>query len=184
MSTGQQLLTAREFEQMAFERPTELVQGEIKELEMPGRPHGVVCAAITILLGIWNRSAAWGKIFTNDSFVQTTRGPDSVRGPDVAFMRTDRLPDGRVTPESVEIPPDLVIEVLSPSDRWSEVYDKIEEYLSAGVCEVWIIDFEKRVLSIHQASLPPVRLRESDTLERPQLLPGFSCRIAELFTDL
>jgi Uma2 family endonuclease len=184
MSTGHQLLTAREFEQLTFERPTELVRGEIVEQEMPTSQHGAICIAIAAILYNWSRAGKHGVVFGNDSHVLVEQDPDTVRGPDVAFIRRDRLPHSKLPPGTLEIAPDLVVEVLSPSDRWSQVESKIEEYLSAGVREVWIIDPELRTVSIQQPEQPSIRLRESDAIERQQLLPGFRCPIAELFADI
>lgn len=184
MSIGNQLLTFREFEQMTFERPTELVRGEIVEYDMPTSQHGAVCIAISALLYVWAKAGNHGVVFGNDSHVLVDRDPDSVRGPDAAFIRRERLPDGKLPPGTLEISPDLVIEVVSPSDRWSDIFDKIGEYLAAGVSEVWIIDPAKRSLSIHQPNHPVLRFGESDTLAHRELLPGFTCPVAELFADI
>jgi Uma2 family endonuclease len=170
MSTGHQLLTSREFEQLTFERPTELVRGEIVEQAMPTSQHGSVCIAVAALLYFWAKAGRHGPVFGNDSHMLVEQDPDTVRGPDVAFIRRDRLPQGKLPPGTLEIPPDLVVEVLSPSDRWSDVFDKIEEFLTCGVREVWVIDPEKRSMSIHQAGHSPLRIVESETLTRPDLL--------------
>lgn len=184
MSVGNQLLTFREFEQMTFDRPTELVRGELVEYDMPTSQHGAVCIAIAALLYVWAKAGNRGVVFGNDSHVLVDRDPDSVRGPDVAFICRDRLPNGKLPPGTLEISPDLVIEVVSPSDRWSDIFEKIGEYLAAGVREVWVIDPEKRSLSIHQQDAPNFRLTESDTLTQRDVLPGFSCSVAELFADI
>lgn len=184
MSIAQQSITASEFEQLSFERPTELIRGEIVECEMPTTRHGSVCLAIGALLWIWSRSTKLGTTFSNDSHVLTERDPDTVRGPDCAFIRYDRLPGGKLPTGVLTIPVDLAIEVLSPSDRWTEVMEKVLEYLKSGVSEVWVVDPDKRTVAIHRADQTPVYLTESDTLTRPELLPGFSCQVAEFFADL
>lgn len=184
MSIAQQTISATEFEQMTFERPTELIRGDIVECEMPTFQHGSVVAWITILLGIWNKTHKLGSIGTNDSHVLTERDPDTVRGPDCAFIRFDRLPGGKLPVGVLTIPVDLAVEVLSPSDRWTEVMETVLEYLKSGVVQVWVVDPEKRTVAIHRADQTPVYLSETDSLTRPELLPGFTCQVAEFFADL
>lgn len=184
MSIGQQLLTVREFDQMTFDRPTELVRGEVVELTQLTAAHGAVCASVVFFLWDWSRRGEQGVVLSSFTPVLVERDPDTVRGPDVAFIRRERLADGKVPSGTLIIAPDLTVEVLCPADRWSDVFDKIQEYLAAGVWEVWIVDPAKRSLSIHVAERSPIRLTESETLTRPELLPGFSCRVSELFADL
>ncbi len=184
MSVAQGLLTYRQFELLDFDRPAELVRGEIVEQEMPGSHHGSVCAAIVILLGIWNRSTRLGSILSNDSFLLVERNPDTVRGPDCGFIRWDRLPLGKLPQGTLQTPLDLAVEVISPSDNLGDVAQKVTEYLVAGVREVWVVDPESRTVDIHSVNQPTVRLTEADTLTRPDLLPGFSCVVAEFFADI
>jgi len=184
MSIAQQTITALEFEELTFERPTELVRGEIVELPGTFMRHGVVCASIIGILGLWVRDSGWGRGMCNSPPILTERDPDSVRGPDCAFIRFDRLPGGKLPAGVLTIPVDLAIEVLSPSDRWTDVMEKVLEYLKSDVSEVWVVDPEKRTIAIHRADQTPVYLAESETLTRPDLLPGFACQVAEFFADL
>lgn len=184
MSVADKLLSYREFEKLTFERPTELVRGEIVEQEMPDSRHGSVCAAVAAFLLLWARRSRIGFVFSNDSHVLTERDPDTVRGPDCAFIRADRLPDNQLPERTLLVPVDLAVEVLSPSNRWTNMLDKVLEYLRSGVREVWVVDPEKRTQDIHQADQSPIHLTESDTVTRPDLLPGFSCPMAEFFADI
>ncbi len=184
MSIAHQPVTWRQFERMKFEHPTELVRGEISEQEMPTSQHGSVCLAIGSELRSWARSGGYGAAFSNDSHVLTERDPDTVRGPDCAFIRRERLPDGKLPAGVLEIPVDLAVEVLSPTDRWTDVLDKVLEYLRSGVREVWVIDPQRRSVAVHLPDQSPMHFAESETLTRPELLPGFACPVAELFADL
>ncbi len=183
MSVGQALVTAEEFKQIAIDRDglVELVRGEVIEMSRPGAHHGLVCAEISRLLGSWAKPKRLGRVLTNDAGVQTERDPDSVRGPDVTFIRMERLVDGQVPTGWVEIPPDLCVEVLSPTDRWSEVVKKISEYFHLGIPEVWVLDPVRHEVQIHlDTNGTPRTLRDGDTLASEQL-PGFECAVSELF---
>jgi Uma2 family endonuclease len=184
MSIAQQLITAEQFAEMEFDRPTELVRGEIVECEMPYSKHGLVCAAIVFLLYSWNRKHNLGLVISHDSWIQTERDPDSVRGPDVFYVRRDKVPEAAVLDKILDFPVDLVVEVLSPSNRPKPVRDKVEEYIASGTTEVWVVDPDKRTVDTHQANRSPEHFTAADTLTRPELLPGFSCPVAEFFADI
>src|SRR5207248_1549779 len=88
-----------------------------------------------------------GHVLSNDSCIVTERNPDTVRGADVAFYSYERVPRGPIPPGLLSVPPDLVFEVLSPNDRWSDVHVKVAEYLHAGVQAVCVLDDSTR--SVH-----------------------------------
>lgn len=184
MSIAHQPVTWRQFETMVFDRPTELVHGALVEQAMPTTQHGSVCLAVGTELRKWARASGTGSAFSNDSHVLTEHDPDTVRGPDCGFVRRERLPEGKLPPGVLRIPVDLAVEVLSPSDRWADVLDKVLEYLRSGVREVWVLDPERRTLAIHQSDESAISLTEDDVLTRPNLLPGFSCPVAEFFSEL
>lgn len=183
MSVGQALVTAEKFKEIVAERdaPLELIRGEVVEMTRPGVRHGGICAAVATALLNWARPEQKGRVVSNDSGIQTERDPDSVRGPDVFFIRMDRLPDGNYPEGWLEIPPDLCVEVLSPNDRWSEVIEKINEYFQLGVPEVWVLDPATHEIQIHLDSQRlPTTLHDGDTLTSERL-PGFECAVSELF---
>ncbi len=184
MSIAHRYITVTEFEEMTFDRPTELVCGELAEQPMPTSQHGAICVAISVFLWLWAKQSQRGSVFSNDSHVLTERDPDSVRGPDCAYISREKLPDGKLPAGVLRIPVDLAIEVLSRSDRWTDVLDKIQEYLRSGITEVWVIDPEQRSVAVHRAEAAPLHFDGDDELTRPELLPGFSCRVSELFADL
>jgi Uma2 family endonuclease len=107
--------------------------------------------------------------------------PRHARKPDVSFIRRDRLPDGWLADGFFTIAPDLAVEVLSPNDLAYEVDEKIREYLDAGVNLVWIINPEQRLVTVHRADGTVAKLKETGTLDGEQVIPGFSCRVGELF---
>jgi Uma2 family endonuclease len=120
-----------------------------------------------------------GWVTSNDTGVILERAPDTVRGPDVAFWSITRQP---TIPEGYfEIPPDLAVEVLSPDDRRKDVRAKIKEYLFYGVKLVWLVDPETRIVTVYRESPRGVELDEDDLLDCGEILPGFTCKVSDLF---
>src|SRR6266566_3179000 len=104
------------------------------------------------------------------------RGPDTVRAPDIAFVRRDRLPDP-VTQGFPDLAPDLVVEVLSPDDRPGEV---LADWLSAGTRLVWTVDLERRVARIYRHDGSETVVTAEGALEGEDVLPGFSCSLVSI----
>lgn len=161
----------------------ELDRGEIIELPPPKKPHGIVCGNVARLLGNFAVSTKSGYVTTNDAGYITERGPDSVRGPDVAYWNDSETVDV-ANPQYTETPPVVAVEVLSPDDRINRVNRKIGEYLNSGVQEVWIIDPASRDIAIHCRGAAPQFLSEDDGLEGGTGLMGFKCRVSEIFHSL
>lgn len=176
------LLTAAEFAALDIDAPVELVRGEVIEMPRPNSWHGVVCANVAYQLNRWADETGSCCVLSNDPGVITERNPDTVRGPDVCYIRSERLPRGM--PEGfLPFSPDLVVEVLSPSERWQDVIAKIDEYFTAGTQEVWVVDPALRQLQQHRTVPPPVVSRNDDLVTSP-LLPGFSVPVSALFRGL
>lgn len=180
MSIAEKLVTAEEFEEMVDDRRTELVRGRIIELTPPMPKHGRIVFAIARIVGRFIEDHDLGRWF-GEAGVITERDPDSVRAPDAAFISYARLPrdadDGRYSPVS----PDIAFEVISPSDRWVDVLDKVAEYLRAGTLVVCVVVPSMRTVQLHRADGDPVTLNESDTFELQDILPGFRCHVADFF---
>ena len=180
MSTAQTLITVEEFWEMDFDGPVELVRGEIVEMPRPNTWHGYCCNKAGHYLQVWNDDDRYGFIISNDSGVLTERDPDTLRGPDVYFIRRERLPQGTLPEKWIEVAPDLAVEVLSPTDSWRDLWDKVHEYFALGVREVWVIDPRKRKLHVMRADDEPRILEDGETLESDDVLPGFSCEVSRL----
>ena len=177
------LLTAEQFAEMEFDVPVELVRGEVVELTRPEPPHGNVCFRVAFHLGQWALPRKAGEITTNDSGVITERDPDTVRGPDVAFYAASAIPSGKFNRKSRSLVPTLCVEVLSPSNRWSEIRTKIKEYLVRGVEEVWIVDCERRTVEVFRSDLPPVEF-EQDAQLVSRALSEFTAPVSEFFAGI
>ncbi len=175
------LMTAEEFVRRYHNHHAELVKGVVKDLPMPFPKHGKHCATIARLIGNHAADNDLGHVMTNDSFVKTRANPDTVRGPDVCYFSHERLPRGDVPEGLLPVLPDLVVEVRSPSDTWSEIFIKIGEYLGAGVRAVIVLDAATNSASVYRAEELQQTFHNSDELVVPEVLPGFAVTVTRLF---
>jgi len=178
----QKLITAEEFARMPDPpdgSQQELVRGVIITMPPPGGRHGACCSRINRRLGNFVEDNNRGTVFANDTGFVTERDPDSVRGPDVAFWSREKLPE---VPEGyIEVAPDLVVEVVSPSDHYARIQRKINEYLEKGVRLIWVVDPEDRSTAVFRDGQKSKVLSENEMLIGEDVLPGFTCRVADLF---
>ena len=175
----------------------ELVEGEIvfaadwlagRELSwrerMPGRRHGEVAGEISFVLTGFVRANDLGRMFCNDTYVKIEERPDgrdTLRGSDVDFYSYDRLPgDAEVPDDYLELAPELVFEVRSPTDRIGPIRRKAAEYLSAGVLLVVWVEPQRARLRLFDAA-GERELPADATFECPDILPGFAVPVAALF---
>lgn len=111
------------------------------------------------------------------------RDPDMVRRPDASFIRAGRLPAGRPFEGFCTVTPDLVVEVVSPNETFYTIDGKVRDYLAAGVPLIWVVNPDIRTVSIFRADGSAARVIATGTLSGEDVLPGFTCRVAELFPD-
>ena len=185
VETTTRLMTAEEFLDWV-QRPEnddrlfELVRGEVIEFPVPLKIHGVVCANVCGLLGNFVFDRGKGYLTNNNAGVILARDPDTVRGPDIAYYE-DANTFAELQPGWGEVPPRLAVEVLSPSDRFTTITEKVNDYLNAGVELVWLIEPELRSVTICRAGRQAQVLKEADELTGEEVLPGFHCRVGDLF---
>lgn len=158
----------------------ELVAGQVIREPMPGFVHGATEVRISRRVAEHAERHGLGEVVTEAGFV-LQRNPDTVRGPDVAFVSAARLDAWRDRGPYVEGAPDLAVEVRSPSNTRREMQKKVEEYLAAGGREVWVVDPDARRITVHRPGEPPHELGPDDTLDGGDLLPGLTVPVAELF---
>jgi Uma2 family endonuclease len=159
----------------------ELVAGELRVMSPSGWRHGQIVSNLHSLLGPHIRANRLGRGFGAETGFRLARDPDTVRAPDFAFISSSRLPSTAPTEAFWPGPPDLAVEVLSPSDRTGEVDEKIEAWLDAGCRSVWIIDPGLETVTIYASRTEVTVLTVGDTLQGDPVVPGFSCRVDELF---
>ncbi len=159
----------------------ELIRGVLCETMATGVRHGQVVMNLGGELRSFIKPRRLGRLVGSDAGVLLDRDPDTVREPDIAFISAEKLPLDVDVPGYYEGAPDLVVEVVSPSDgRW-EVYDKARMWLSYGVRLVWVVDPETRTIEVHRLNAPMLRLAEDDRLDGGEALPGFSCPVRAVF---
>ena len=177
------LLTAEEFALLPSPEDgaqQELVNGVVVTMPPPSTYHGLCCNEIVYHLNVHIRPQKLGHVAINDGGVLLSRKPDTVRGPDIAYWSRERMPE---PPRKgyAEIVPDLVVEVLSPSDVFLQSLRKVQQYFRAGVREVWLAVPEDRSVAVCRPGQEQVILSNGDTLTGGEVLPGFSCAVADLF---
>ena len=143
--------------------------------------HGQVSGELIILLGSYVKQHRLGRVIGTDSGFVTARNPDTVRAPDVAFYRAERIPPIEQQDKFPDVPPDLVFEVRSPSDRWVEMVRKALEYLSSGVVAVVLLDPDAESAHVYRADQAPRILGPDDVLTFPDLLGDFALRVGAIF---
>lgn len=165
----------------------ELVEGVLVRMTPPGGEHGVITFEIGAALGAFVKARKLGQVLTGEpGFLVSRIGePDTVLAPDVAFVRTDRLP-ARGTPERQgywRLAPDLVVEVASPSQRKNEMAAKALAWLAAGAQLVWVVWPEARQADawLPGADRPARTYGGNDTLDGGAVLPDFRLALDALF---
>ncbi len=157
----------------------ELVNGQLVEKSMSGLSSWVGGETLR-RVGNFVLEHQLGWVFGSDCGFQCfADAPKKVRKPDVAFVAKSKLPHGP-SDGHMRVPPDLAVEVVSPTDWWSELDAKVEEYLAAGVRSVWVVSPRTRIVHVYRAGNQVLRLREQDELTEPDILPGFHCRVGDL----
>ncbi len=174
------LLTATDVERLSPPgKQVELVRGRLIVREPPGTRHGAIAANLTCLLGEFVRRHHLGVVFAQDTGFKIASDPDTVRAPDVAFVareRADRIPSRGYA----ALAPDLLAEILSPDDPPAEVLAKVADWLAAGTKLLWVVDPERSEVRVYRRDGSLVVLRESDSLEGEDVLPGFSCPVRQV----
>ncbi len=158
----------------------ELVDGELRTMTPSAGEHGVIASRLDRRVATWVETQHLGLVFGAETGFRIRTDPDTVRAPDLAFIRGERISDPSVLQSYVPIVPDLVAEVISPNDRYTEVDAKVAEWLDAGVELVWVINPRRRTVAVHSPGGILLRT-EADELTGGTVLPGFACRVAELF---
>lgn len=181
-SVQEKLLTIEEFARLPDDgRPKELVRGRVVEMNQPKARHGQVCATIVWLYGGYARENDVGHIVSNDTGVIVERGPDTVRGADVAFYSYSQVPKGPLPAEYLAVSPAVVFEVLSPDDRWPKVWGKVSEYLEAGVAVVCVVDPQKEVVRVYRPDGSTESLGGHDQLTLAEFAAEFQVPVDRFF---
>ncbi len=159
----------------------ELLRGELIPMPPSGQEHSNISVNLVVPLGAFVKAHRLGKITGADGGYLLHQNPDSVRAPDIGFVQTSRLLQGKATKKYFDGAPDLAVEVISPNDVYDTVDEKVREFLDAGTRLVWVINPRRQTVTIFRADNTITALRDNDSLSGEDVLPGFSILIAELF---
>ena len=174
------LMTADELLALPIpDKQVELVRGQLVVREPPGYQHGRVAHRIAVRISDFARAHDLGVVVAAETGFKLFAKPDTVRAADAAFVARDRAP----APEPsgyLTIAPDLVVEVLSPRDRAGDVQSKVSDWLTAGTRLVWVIDPVRRRGIVYRADATVGLLTEHEALDGEDVLPAFSCPLAEI----
>ncbi len=158
----------------------ELVRGRLIVSEPPGARHGSVANELAFLITNHVRANSLGRVYAAETGFWIEVDPDTVRAPDVAFVSNARLPED--DPDGyARCVPDLVVEVLSPSDRAGKVGEKVRDWLAAGVRLVWVVDPRKQSVRVYREDGSETMITGDHTLDAKPVLPGFECGVDEVF---
>ena len=175
-------LTVDEFFKLhGHESNVELVRGQVVRYPMAGIRHGVVNVNAAIVIGGFVRAGKLGRVMSNDTLIRITE--ETARGADVCYVSYARLPPGRSPDGMLEIPPDLVVEVRSPSNLWTHLFGKVREYLHIGVPVVVILDPPTESASVYRSGTRQEIFEKDQTLTIPDVLPGFAVPVARFFEE-
>ena len=176
-----QPITPEQLAVMPNRKDYELVSGQLVERNM-GNKASWVAFQLAMLLYDFVQKHKLGWVFCGDTgFRLDPNKPNTVRKPDVAFVKRGRLEGEEPADAYDALAPDLAVESISPNDTVRELEEKIEEYLAAGVRLVWIINPELRIIKVYRPDRSIIQLKDNDTLSGEDVVPGFHCQVSDLF---
>jgi Uma2 family endonuclease len=180
MSQGARLVTAEELVHYPDAKHYELVGGVPRVCEPPGGVHGRLAGKLAARLLVHVERLRLGTVLVEAGYV-LRRAPDTVRGPDVSFVSVARLPPERIPEEYIPGAPDLAVEIVSASNRWSEIEQKLADYLAAGARLVWVVDPREHRIFVRYPDRPPRTVTAGGVLDGEEVVPGFTLPLADLF---
>jgi Uma2 family endonuclease len=182
MSGNTPLLTAEEFERYPDDDYRyELVEGRVLRMNPPGSRHGHIALNIGVLLSGHVKKLGLGAVMVESGFT-LARNPDTVRGPDVSFVRQERIPREGLPRGFWQGAPDLAVEVISPDNRGAALRSKVSDYLARGAIVVVVIDPDEASLTVYRRLAAPLILGLGDDLNLSDVVEGFCFQVGEIFT--
>ncbi len=159
----------------------ELVRGKLRKRLPAGQNHGRYASNIHISLGGYAKANRLGRSYIADTGFILEMDPDHVRAPDFAFISNERLSEIGESDGFAQGAPDVAVEVISPNDRYTEVEEKVEDWLNAGCRAIVLVNPRRRTVNIHRSTTDMTTLTQSDTLELDDIVPGWRMPIQDIF---
>jgi Uma2 family endonuclease len=175
------VVTADELSAMGSDAPYDLIEGELHEVSPSWVKASIISQAISGWMTPFVREHSLGFITGEQGGYLLSQDPDTVVAPDLAFVQTHRIPIGYDFESFFPGPPDLAVEVVSPSDSQAEVFRKLARYAAANCPVVWIIYPAQRAVTVHELGEPPKTFQEGEVLTGGEILPGFELAVSEIF---
>ena len=157
------LVTGEDLFKMGDIGRAELVKGVIVHMSPTGYLHGLIEGKFFAKLLAFVEQQSLGRVLVGEVGIYMARHPDTVRGADVAFISNEGLAKVRSS-SYLDVAPELVVEILSPDDRWSDLMEKLGEYFDVGVLVVWLADLRKRSVYVYRSLTDVQHLTVGDVL--------------------
>jgi Uma2 family endonuclease len=173
------VLTGEELLALGDVGPCELIDGRIVRMTPTGAEHSRIEGALVRLIGNFADERRCGWVLAGEVGIYTRRNPDRIRGADLAFVARDQaatIPEG-----FLELAPELVVEIISPNDRWTDVRDKIDEYFAIGVERVWAVEPRSRQILVYTSPTQATPYRPGDRLRGTGSLEGLEIEVDRVF---
>lgn len=175
-------MTAAELERLPRgSQRHELVRGELRTMPPTGYEHGRITSRFDRSLGNHVAAHELGEVVTGEPGFLLTEAPDTVRAPDVAFLRRERVAAAGRVRGYWRGAPDLVVEVVSPHDLYTEVEEKVAEWLAHGTRLVFVVNPQRRTVAVHRPGEPVHLLSGEAVLTAEDVVPGWQLPLSELF---
>ena len=182
MSTATHLMTAEELIKLpGGSCRYELVKGELLTMPLAGEEHGVLIINVTLPIAQYVRSNNLGIVYGADTGFQIESNPDTVLGPDIAFVLKDRLKETGISRGYRMGAPDLAVEIISPRDSAKRAEQKAHRWLAGGANIVWTVDPKTRTVKVYESTSSVAVLGEAHVLTGGTVLPGFKLPVSEIF---
>ena len=162
----------------------ELIEGRIVKMSPTGTEHGKLELRLGHILADFIDETNSGEVLSGETGIYIKQNPDTIRGADLLFISNERWKKRNTARAFLDVAPELVVEIVSPTDRWQDIREKIRDYFSIDVTWVWIVEPKKRAILVFTS---PTAFREynpGDTLKGEGALKGFELGVTEYFSCL
>lgn len=182
MAVTQRLMTAAELSRLPDDgQRHELIGGELRTMAPSGAEHSGMAALHIIVLGQHVLAHDLGRVYSSEGGYLLTTNPDTVRAPDASFITRERVQAAGRVMGYWRGAPDLAIEVISPSDLYTEVEEKVATWLAHGTRMMIVLNPRRRTATVHHSPTDVRHLAVEDTLDGGDIVPGWRVPVRDLF---